>query len=96
MANKAREIYHTLGTPSIQDFKAIINMNVIRDNPVTIEDVNISEMILGSDIGRIKGKTARLKPYPVISVYIEIPSELIDKQQSLTLCIDTMYSRNIM
>jgi hypothetical protein len=63
-------------------------------------------MIFGSNIGRIKGKTTRSKPNPVISDYIEIPSELIDKRQNVTLCIDTMcvngvaffttISRNIM
>jgi hypothetical protein len=70
-------------------------MNAIRNNPVTIEDVNISEMIFGSNIGRIKGKTTRSKPNPVISDYIEIPSELIDKQQNVTLCIDTMFVNGV-
>jgi hypothetical protein len=58
-AYEARELYHCLGTPSVHDFKAIINMNAIRNNPVTIEDVNISEAIFGPDIGGIQGKTTR-------------------------------------
>ena len=27
---QARELYHSLGVPSLQDFKALINMNVIK------------------------------------------------------------------
>jgi hypothetical protein len=94
-AYKARELYHALGTPSIHDFKATIIMNAIKNNPVTLEDVKISERIFGPDIGRIKGKTTRIKPNPVVSDYIEIPQELIEKQQDITLCIDTMFINGI-
>jgi hypothetical protein len=70
-------------------------MNTIKNNPVTLEDVKISEMIFGSDIGRIKVNTTRIKPIPVVSDYIEIPQELIEKQQDITLCIDTMFINEI-
>jgi hypothetical protein len=49
-AYKARELHHALGTPSIHDFKATIILNAIKNNPVTLEDVKISEMIFGPDI----------------------------------------------
>jgi hypothetical protein len=81
--------------PSIQDFKAIISSNAIRNNPVTLEDINIAERIFGPEIRRIKGTTTRTKPTPVISNYIEIPEELINKQKNVTLCIDTMYVNGI-
>jgi hypothetical protein len=70
-------------------------MNSIRKNPVTIEDVNISEAIFGPDIGGIQGKTTRSKPNPVFSDYIEIPPELVRRQQHVTLCIDTMFVNGI-
>jgi hypothetical protein len=34
-AKQARDLFHALGTPSINDFKAIIRMNTIKNNPVT-------------------------------------------------------------
>jgi hypothetical protein len=105
-AKKARQLYHALGTPSTKDFKAIITMNAIKNLPVTIDDVNLAEKIFGPDIGALKGKTTRHKPCPVVSDYIEIPSELIDNHHNVTLCIDTIkinglsflttISRNIM
>jgi hypothetical protein len=52
---------------------------------VTLEDVMISEMTFGLDIGRIKGKTKRIKSNPVVSDYIEIPQELIENQQDIFL-----------
>jgi hypothetical protein len=41
-AKRAREFYLALRTPSIQDFKAILCMNFISNNPVTIKDIEIA------------------------------------------------------
>jgi hypothetical protein len=105
-AKQARNIYHALGTPSLNDFKAIITFNQIRNMPVTLDDIKIAEKIFGPDVGSLKGKTTRQKPAPVVSDYIEIPRELIENHHNVTLCIDgmkingvpflTTVSRNIM
>ena len=49
-AKRARELYCALGTPSIQDFKAIIQMNAITNNLITTKDINITEQIFGPNI----------------------------------------------
>ena len=46
----AREIYQTVGHPSIKDYKNIIDMNAINNCLVTIEDIDIRENIFGPDI----------------------------------------------
>ena len=56
-AKQAKELYHTLGMPSMQDFKAIIQMNTIMNNPVTVKDINLCDQIYGPDIATPKGKT---------------------------------------
>jgi hypothetical protein len=89
-AKKARELYHTLGTLSIKDFKNIITMNAIADNPVNTKDIEFALQIFGEDIGSLKGKTTRRKPLPVAQDYIEIPSELTLKQNRC----HTMYQQN--
>ena len=89
-AKQARDLFHALGTPSINDFKAIIRMNTINNNPVTTDDIKIAEKTFGPDIGTLKGKTTRLKPLPVMNDYIEIPKELIRAQRKVTLCMDGM------
>ena len=45
-AKKAKELYYALGTPSTRDFKAIVRSNGIKNNPVTIADIDIAEKIL--------------------------------------------------
>ena len=89
-AKRARDLYHALGTPSINDFKSILRMNMITNNPVTTDDIKIAEKIFGPDIGAIKGKTTRRKPAPVVNDYVEIPKELISTQREVTLCMDGM------
>jgi hypothetical protein len=81
-------------------------MNIIKNVPVTLEDIKLAEQIYGPDIGALKGKTTRAKPVPVVKDYIEIPNELITAHQDVVLCMDgmkingvpflTTISRNIM
>lgn len=89
-AKRARELYHALGTPSLNDFKAIIRMNAISNNPVTSEDIKCAEKIFGPDIGGLKGKTTRRTPAPVVNDQLEIPKELITAQKEVTLSMDGM------
>jgi hypothetical protein len=88
-------LYQALGTPSIADFKNMIRMNFISNNPVTTEDIEIAERIFGPDIGSLKGKTTRHRPAPVINDYVEVPQELLDNHHNIILCIDTIKINNI-
>jgi hypothetical protein len=49
-AKEARRLYHIVGTPTVNNFKSLLQMNVIQNCPVTVEEVNISEKILGPDM----------------------------------------------
>jgi hypothetical protein len=89
-AKLSGQIYHAMGAPSITDFKAIVQSNMIKNLPITIEDIKIAEDVYGPDIGSLKGKTTRTTPAPVVADYIEIPQELIQRHDRVTLCIDGM------
>ena len=47
--------------------------------------------IFGPDIGALKGKTIRSKPIHVKKDLIEIPKELIEQHNNLTICMDVMF-----
>jgi hypothetical protein len=94
-AKQARELLYSLGYPSINDMTAIIQMNAIKNNPVTTEDVNISEKIFGPDAPTLKGKTTCHAPVPVIEERIEIARQLITTQYSVTLGLDGMKVNDI-
>ena len=89
-ARKARSLYHATSTPTVADLKAIIRMNLIRNNQVSTEDVNLATKAYGKDIGTIKAKTTRSRPAPVTSNLVEIPDELLEVQKDIILSIDGM------
>ena len=104
-ARKARELYHVLLRPSIEDFKYQVSMNLIGNCPVTVEDIDRAMVIYGPDIGLLKGMTHRGPSAPVQDDYISIPKELLKRNQKEDLHIDgltingvpflTSVSRNI-
>jgi hypothetical protein len=49
-AKKAGDLHHAIGTPSVQDLKDVLRMNLISNNPITTEDIEIGELIFGPDI----------------------------------------------
>lgn len=42
-------------------------------------------------VGSIKGKTAGREPEPMVSDQIDVPSQLREDQESLELCLNTMF-----
>jgi hypothetical protein len=47
--------------------------------------------MFGPDIGALKRKSTRKVPVPVKTDEIEIPTELKERHQDLTLCIDIVF-----
>ena len=87
-ARRARQLHETMGTPTVDDLKAMIRMNLVKNNMVTTDDLNLAVKAHGPDIGSIEGKTARSKPVPVISDIVEIPDELLEVQQDPIVSMD--------
>ena len=92
---KARQLHHALGTPSMEDLKAMIRMNLIRYNPVTTKDINLAEKVYGPDVGTRKGKNTRRRPNPVVSTTIELPDELLDIHKEVTVSLDGLEINNV-
>ena len=87
-ADRARKLYHMLGAPTMTNMKAVIRQNLIRNCPVTTEDVNLAEEIFGPDISTLKGRSTRPSPTTVVDDLIEIPEELKKKNRFVDLAID--------
>jgi hypothetical protein len=85
-----------MGTPSLPDLLVILRMNLVKDNPITIEDGRLAEKIFGLDVATtLKGKTTRRKPIPVVEDMITVPRELIQAQQHVTLVMDAMTVKSL-
>ena len=94
-ADCALQLQEIIMFASLQDFKTAIQMNAIKNCPVTIEDVNICHKIYGKHIPTLKGKIVRLMPQATFNNYIKIPKELKLHNQKIELCADLMYIQGI-
>ena len=55
-AKKARDALRLLGFPSVNDFKGMVRGNIVRNCPVTEQDIRNWLTIYGPDIASLKGK----------------------------------------
>ena len=60
-AKLARRLYHSLTAQEIGELKTFIRGNMMKNNPVTTQDVNLAEGIFGKDVPTIKGKSTNKK-----------------------------------
>ena len=69
----------------------MISQNLILNCPVTVGDVARAENNYGKDIHALKLKTTRSKPKEVVTDYMEIPKDILESNNNITLSIDIMY-----
>jgi len=94
-AVKARKLYHIVGCPSVENFKAIIRQNILTNCPVTVADVDAAKKIFGPNIGTLKGKST-IPTSPVVKDdLVEIPMEIKELHKDIILCIDIMFVNGI-
>ena len=62
---------------------------------MTVEDVEVAEDIFGKDIHTLKGKTTRQAPFAVTSDCIEIPQEILQPHNNVTVGMDFMFINGI-
>ena len=85
-----------MGTTTVYDLKAMIWMNIIKNNVVATDDVSLATKSCGMDVGEIRGKTARISPTTVVINILEIPYELLEVQQDLTVSMEILTVNSLM
>ena len=84
-------MYHIVGARSIENFKSLIKMNMIKNCLVTIEDLDIEEKIFGPDASTLKRKSTRTRPNVVVNNEIDIPPEIYENHSDLDLCMEIIF-----
>lgn len=92
-ADNARALYRKLGRPSEQFFQSLLQRNLIRNCPVTVDDAKRAVLIYGPDIATLKGKTVRSEAAAHRPSFqaIPIPAPILDHHMHVTLCIDHFF-----
>jgi hypothetical protein len=92
-ADAARALYRKVGRPSESDFLDILNKNLIRNCPITVDDAKRASIIYGPDLATIKGKTTRSGAAPHVPTFhaVPIPAHIVTHHRDLTLCMDFLF-----
>ncbi len=94
-AMSARRLMGMVATPSPRDFEGMVRLNMLKDCPVTNEDIKNANKIFGTDLATIRGKTVRRRPKQVITDYVNISRLLVDTNQQVTLAADVMFVNSV-
>lgn len=74
----ARDAYKILVFPSMHDFIAMVHHNLIRNCPITVDDIKNVHKIYDPDIASLKGKTVQ-RVVPVVRTdYIYVPCHIFE------------------
>ena len=92
-ADRARQLYRTIGCPSQRKFEAILDRGSILNCPVTKADAQCANIIYGPDLAYLKGKTSDhpASPHVATQVFSPLPGDIAKYHSSITLCLDFFY-----
>ena len=94
-ARAARKLQNVIGHPPLRKYVDILKYNLIPNCTITIQDVINAELILGPNLGSLKGKTPRTAPAPVSVHQIDLPPDLLTLYQKVTLSGDIMFLNKV-
>jgi hypothetical protein len=94
-AEIARNLYKTLSYPSTKDFKWVIQINQIKDCPVTIQYIDVATKIWGKNITALKWKTTRSNAHLVARDYVKVPNELLKLHKEVFMTTDIFFVNKI-
>ena len=93
-AEKARKLLYAIGLPTYKELKRLIEINGLRDSPITSQDVAIAEKIYQKKISSLKGNTTKRKPNRIIDPTITVPPDIREIHQTITFVMDIIRINN--
>jgi len=95
-ANQAHALYTMIGRPLQQQFEFILNNNLIKNCPVTIDDAQRALLIYGPAIPAIKGKAVKGDPvHAPTTVPANILMPILSEHGNVTLCVDFFFVQGL-
>jgi hypothetical protein len=91
----AWKVQNMIGRPSLRSFLKIVQNNLLKNCPISREDVLAAEDILGPNLGSLKGKTLWRGGTHVRMEYHGVPLGIMERHRDVTLCVDIMFVNQI-
>ncbi len=80
-----------IGNHSKEDFKGMVCGNMIKNCPVTPDAITNARTIFGPDLPSLQGKTVWRTPASVVSEYVSVPREVVERNKIVTLAVDVFF-----
>jgi hypothetical protein len=90
-ATDACHLMQMVASPTEHNFQSMVHLILLKDYPVTHDNVTNAHKIFGPDLANIKGKTVRKKPEWVDTDYVEIPKSLLSNNINVALVADIFF-----
>jgi hypothetical protein len=90
-AKEARQAQGLIGNPSKSNFRGMVREDMIRNFPITSDDVTNARAIFGPDLVSIRGEMVRQTPAPVVADYVEVPQSLGQNNKVVTMAADIFF-----
>ena len=87
---QARKLQKMIGQPTTEKILGYIKNEIIYNCPVTISKILDVEDIFGPDVGALKGKTTRIKPFRVHGRVVKILAQIIERYKKVILSVYIM------
>jgi hypothetical protein len=90
-AREAQCIQGMISNPTEREFAGMVHKQHLTNCPVTVRDVDNTNLIFGPDLANLRGKTTRTKLERVRVEYVQIPWDFVQLHKYITLVADVMF-----
>ncbi len=95
-ATTAQRLMNMDATLSTCDFQGLeVHLNLLKDCPVTNDDIKTAHIIFGPNLATIRGKMVWRKWTRVTTDYVDIPRALIDVNSCVKVAADIMFVNKV-
>lgn len=86
----------TLGFSSTCDSETMARAGLMKNLPITVDDIRVENDIFGPDVPSLKGKSIRWTPTAIITDYIAVSQCIYDHNPKVVVVVDFMYVNGIL
>jgi len=90
-AREARTLCHNVSPQTVENFKAIMRGNMIKNCPAAVKDAEMAEDMFGPDVSHSKSASTRSSPRPAKHDEIAVPKEIHQKLKEIAFHVDAMH-----
>ncbi len=90
-AKEARCAMGIIGNPGKEDFKGMVRGIMIKNCPVTLDAITNARAIFGPNLPSLQGKTVQRTPALVVSKYVSVQREVVERNKTVTLAADEFF-----